>query len=143
MATVFGVISIVLGLLGSFLIGWIGVAIVVVFGAVAIFFRIKKNKAEPEERQKVAAIVCGIIGIVLALITQIGVSVYAGRLKDAAVEAGDAPFVVAGADGLKTLGFMGFFADAIKEKPDEMSDEEFGNQLKDQVDRMTKLLSDK
>ena len=136
LATVFGALSIVIGLLGAFLAGWIGVCIVVIFGAVAIFFRIRNNKADPEGPQKKSAIVCGIVGIALALITQIGVAIYAGRLKADADKMGDVPLVSAGADGLKTLGFFGLYSAASEARPAGMSDDDFGKELKIQLEKV-------
>lgn len=141
MATVFGALSIALGLLGSFLIGWIGVGIVVVFALIAIIFRIRKNKANPDEPQKISSIVCGIIGLVLAIITQIGVSAYAGKMKDTAIQMGDVPLIAEGAAGLKTLGLLGFYSTAMDAKGD-MSDTEFENELKIQLDKVTKKISE-
>ena len=143
MAGVFGAFSIAFGLLGSFLAGWIGVGIVVIFATVAIIFRIKKNKADPEGPQKVSAIVCGIIGMVLAIITQIGVGAYASKMKDAAAELGDVPLISAGADGFKTLGIMGFVSMAADAKPSGMSDSDYTKELEAQLNKVNEKISGK
>ena len=141
MAIVFGALSIAFGLLGSFLVGWIGVGVVVAFAAIAIIFRIRANKMNPDGPQKISAIVCGIVGLVLAIITQIGVSAYAGKMKDTANQMGDVPLISAGADGLKTLGILGFYSTAMDAKG-SMSDKEFEDELKVQLDKVTKKISE-
>ena len=141
MAGVFGAIG--FGLLGSFLAGWIGVALVVIFAAVAIIFRIKKNKADPEGPQKVSAIICGIVGVILAVITQIGVSAYATKMKDAATELGDVPMISAGADGFKTLGIMGFVSMASDARPSGLSDDAYTKEFEAQLNRVNDKINNK
>jgi len=143
MATAFGVIAIVVSLFGAFLAGWIGVGVVVVLAGLAIFFRIRKNKLDAEAPKKKGAIVCGIIAIVIGLITQFGMSAYAGKLKEVADELGDVPYVSAAADGFKTLGFLGFMTKAMEHKPENMTDTQFGEELKNQLDKVSSKISSK
>jgi len=141
MAIAFGIISIVLGVIGGFLAGWIGVGVAALLGALAILFCIKKNKAAEGQGKKVGAMICGIIGIVLAFLLQMGVMSFADKLKEEADKVGDAQYVSAGAEGLKNLGFIGFMSNALKQKPADMSDTEFGEILKDQMSKVSDSLS--
>ena len=139
MATAFGIIAIVVGLIGAFVAGWVGIGIAAVFGAIAIIFRIKKNKAE--QTTKIAGIVLGIVGIVLGLLTQFAIGSFADKLKSKADEIGEeAALVSAGAPGFKTLGVIGFISKASDAKGD-MNDTEFGEALKNQLDMVSKQLN--
>lgn len=141
MATAFGIVAIVFGLLGAFMAGWIGAGIAVVFGGLAIFFRIRKNNEEGAVK-KVNAIVCGIVGIFLAILTVLGIASFSKRLKETADELGDVPYVSAGAEGFRNFGIIGFISDASKVKPAGLSDAEFGNELSSQLDKVTKKLNE-
>ena len=148
MATAFGVIAIVLGVLGSFIAGWVGVGIVAIFGGLAIFFRIKKNKeaeaasenGEAYGSKRYGAIVCGIIGIILAVIIQFGIISFANRLKETASQMQGVELVTTGADGFKSLGIIGFISKASDAKG-SMSDTEFGDQLKEQLEKVSKEMN--
>ena len=143
MAIAFGIISIVLGVIGGFLAGWIGVGVTALFGALAIFIGIRRNKAAEQEGKKVGALICGIVGIVIAFLLQLGVMSFADKLKQEADQLGDCQYVSAGAEGFKTLGFIGFMSNSLKQKPEGMSDSEFGDILKDQMSKVSDSLSGK
>ncbi len=143
MATLLGVLAIVLGLIGTFVAGWIGVVIAVILGGLAIFFRIKKNKESEEGPKKIGAIICGCVGIVISLLLQLGLGSFATKLKETADEMGDVPFVSAGAEGFKSTGLIGFVTKAMDAKPADMSDTEFGDVLKEQFDKVSKKMTNK
>jgi hypothetical protein len=137
MAIAFGIISIVLGVIGGFMAGWVGAGIAAAFGGLAVFFCIRKNKQSEDQRKRFGSMVCGIIGIALAFLLQLGIMSFADKLKEEATKVGDVPYVVAGADGFKNLGFIGFMSSALKEKPADMSDSEFSKVLQDQMTKVT------
>ena len=85
MAILFGVLAILTGFLLPFVFRWIGFAVPVVFAVLAIVFTILKNKkAEAEERSKSkAGYVCGIIGILLAILGMIMLNVLSGKFRSA------------------------------------------------------------
>lgn len=141
MAIAFGIISIVLGVIGGFIAGWVGAGIAAAFGGLAIFFCIRKNKQSEDQRKRFGSMVCGIIGIALAFLLQLGIMSFADKLKEEATKVGDVPYVVAGADGFKNLGFIGFMSNALKQKPADMSDTEFGEILKDQMSKVSDSLT--
>lgn len=145
MVILFGVLSIVVGALGGLLIGWAGVGVAAVFGALAIFFQIRKNgNLEEGQRAKKAGIVCGIVGIVIAILGQIAIMGYADKLKEQADKMGEeAKYVSIGADGFKTFGIMGFLSKAMDAKPSGTSDEDFAKQLTDELDKVTKNITNK
>ena len=146
MAIALGIISIVIGLIGGFLAGWVGVGLAALLGALAIVICIRKNQAAEageQPRKKVGGMICGIIGIALAFLLQMGVMSFAGKLKEEADTLGGAEYVSAGADGLKNLGFIGFMSSALKQKPEGMSDSEFADVLKDQMTKVSDSLTAK
>lgn len=142
MALAFGIIALVVAVFGVLIAGWVSVGIAVVLGALAIFFQIKKNKElEEGARRKKAGMVCAIIGIVLALIAQFGLMGVADKMKEAAEKDGNAPLLAAGSEGLKTLGVIGVYMKAKEVKPADMTDEQFLDALKEETDRVGKLMN--
>lgn len=144
MALALGIIAIILGALGAILAGWLGVGIVAVLGGLAIFFQMKKNKSLGEgEKRKLGGMICGIIGIVIVFLGQIGMIGLADKMKDVAEKDGNAEYIVAGADGLKSMGIIGMVNSAIKAKPEGVTDQQFLDDLKEQSDRIMKEVNNK
>ena len=138
MATALGVIAIIIGLIGSFIAGWVGVGIVVVLAGLAILLRVKKNKEAEEGQKKMGAIVCGIVGIFLAIVTQIGMGSFANKLKETADQMGpEVSLISSGAEGFKSLGIIGFISKAMDAKPADMTDTQFGDELKTQLEKVS------
>ncbi len=144
MAILFGVLALVGSLFGAIVFGWGGVGAVALFAALAVLFQVLKNKKlEEGERKKKAGIVLGIIGVVIVLAGQLGIIGFADSLKADAEKLGDVPIVVAGAEGMKKFGFMGFAAYAVDAKPEGMSDDDFADEMKRQLDRANSVYDDK
>ena len=145
MATVFGVLALVLGLIGPWVAGWICVALAAVFGGLAIFFQIRKNRQMGEEGpKKKGGMICGIIGIVLCFIGQFTVMGMADKIKEQAQKMGDeASYVLSGIDGMKSTGIIGFIVKAMDAKPADMTDEEYSKQLTDQLKKVTDSITAK
>ncbi len=142
MALALGIIALILGTMGAIVAGWLGVGIVAVLGGLAIFFQIKKNKSLGEaEKRKRGGMICGIIGIVIVFLGQVGMIGLADKVKDAAVKDGNAEYIVAGADGLKSMGVIGLLTKAMDAKPEGVSDQQFYDDLKEQTDRISKVVN--
>lgn len=137
MIILFNVLAMIAALLGVFLIGWIGVGLAAVFGALAIFFVIRRNKmVEEGGKKKIAGLIVGAVAIVLSFLTQMGLSSAAVSIKEQADEK-QLYIVSAGAEGMKTLGFVGFISEAVKVKPADLTDDQFIDEMKKQFDQVT------
>lgn len=73
-ATICGIVSLVVSILFGIMFGVIGAAIGIALGVVAIVFGIKAKK-ETDNVKGTAGFVCGILGIVFAVIFAVGCSV--------------------------------------------------------------------
>ena len=138
MAIFFGVLAIIGGAFGAMVCGWAGVGIVAFFAALAILFQVlKNNKMEEGARKGKAGFILGIIGVVISLLGQMAVMSFADSLKKDAEKLGDVPIVVAGAEGMKKWGFMGYVTGTMDAKPEGMTDDEFAEEVKRQFERAT------
>ena len=136
MAVLFGVLAIIGGSIGAILWGWAGVGTVAVLAALAVLFQVLKNKKLEEGMRKgKAGIILAIIGVVIVLLGQLGVMGFADSLKKDAEKLGDVPIVVAGAEGMKKWGFVGYITGAVDARPEGMSDDDFADEMKRQFER--------
>ena len=115
MALAFGILSIFIGFFAPWVGGWIGFGIAAVLGGLGIFLCISYNKKKAEEMPKRAGgMICGIIGIVLALLMQMMLMGAAKLLKENAEKVGDCPIFTESADSLKNLGVIGLASEISK-----------------------------
>ena len=105
MAVLFAVLAILCGLIGCFLFGYIGLAVTVLFVALAVVFAIKKRKAN-QGKGGVGPIVCSVIGLLLAGLVSTGVADIGTTIRDYADKAG-VPEAKTYADGCE-FGIVGF-----------------------------------
>ena len=117
MAILFGVLAIILGIVSPWVGGWVGFCIAAVFGVLAIVVTILKNKknAEAELPKKKAGMVCGIVGLALALLNIAIVSGAAGLIKKEIDKYGGEatfPAMYKTVDKLSTTGVVGMLSEA-------------------------------
>ena len=119
MAILFGVLCIITGLLLPLLFGWIGFAIPMVFGVLAIVFAILKNKKAKEEGVPTskAGFVCAAVGMVLAIVLIIGLQVAGNKFRTAMDKYGVSHFPILdkSVDHLKSGGVVGLIVYAKNE----------------------------
>ena len=119
MAILFGVLCIITGLLLPLLFGWIGFAIPMVFGVLAIVFAILKNKKAKEEGVPTskAGFVCAAVGMVLAIGLIIGLQVAGNKFRTAMDKYGVSHFPILdkSVDHLKSGGVVGLIVYAKNE----------------------------
>ncbi len=130
MAILFGVLAIIGGLLLPMLFGWVGFAIPVAFGVLAIIFTILKNKKRKEQGlpRSIGGLVCGIIGIVLAALLIGGLNIAVGKIRNEMEKYGVSHFRILdkSIDSLGTGGIIGMISaakDEIGENYDMLKDE--------------------
>ena len=117
MAILFGVLAIILGIVSPWVGGWVGFCIAAVFGVLAIVVTILKNKknAEAELPKKKAGMVCGIVGLALALLNIAIVSGAAGLIKKQIDKYGGEatfPAMYKTVDKLSSTGVVGMLSEA-------------------------------
>ena len=135
MALAFGIISILLGVFAPWLGGWIGFAVAAVFGVLGVVFCItKNNKLDEGVPKKRGGMICGIIGVAVALLMQLAVMGAAKSLMQKAKEAGNCPIYVECGDVLSTTGVIGLAAEVSRKgyNPDDLSKE---------LDSLTKMIN--
>ena len=119
MAILFGVLCIITGLLLPLVFGWIGFAIPMVFGVLAIVFAILKNKKAKEEGVPTskAGFVCAAVGMVLAIGLIIGLQVAGNKFRTAMDKYGVSHFPILdkSVDHLKSGGVVGLIVYAKNE----------------------------
>ena len=141
MAVLFAILALAAGIVGTVLTGWIGFGISVLLAVIAIAIRVNKNKNE--DRPRHGSIVLAVIAIIAGILTQVVMMSLADGIKTDAEELGDVPYVVAVAEGMKKFGIIGFANSAAEKKPADMSDDAFADELKRQMDRVTKSIEKK
>ena len=120
MGLVLGITSIVLAILASYIAGWAGVVGITILSGLAIVLTVLKNrKAGGNEKKKIGGIVCGFIGLIIALVIQVGMMSVADTLKNRAFEAEEAgegsfPVLTQCLDSMKSLGTLGVSIEAQK-----------------------------
>ena len=143
MGLVFGIISIVVGLFAGWVAGWYGVGVVVILAGLGIFFTIRANKNLPEDgRKRIGGIITGVTGILIGAVMMAGLMNVADRLIQEADKYSDVPYASKALSGLKSGGFLGYVMSAANAKPAEMSDSEYADELKREIDKINEGLKE-
>ena len=137
MGLVFGIISIVVGLFAAWVAGWFGVGLVVILGGLGILFTILTNKKLPEDgRKRFGGILTGVTGILIGSVMMAGLMNVADSLRQEAAKYDDVPYAAKALDGLKTGGFLGYVTSAANARPEDMSDSEYEDELKREIEKI-------
>ena len=119
MSILFAILACLAGLFLSFIIGIAGVIITVIFGALSIFFAMKKRKTEGGGG--IGSIVFSSIAIILSLLLFLGWLGICDKFKDEA-EKKDAPLVKEAFEN-STFGLIGVMTSIDADKQEELMDE--------------------